>query len=133
MLGIKSSILQLVRFGINEKRRKEMKCKDAPELAALTKVVGSRKRSLTFTVCEEVTLYGRYWSGGTRHEYFAVNIETKKVIKAPDCWNPLRNVENVTVPIPEGIVIVEAGTFCGKPSVPHIYINPINTAKLLPA
>jgi len=109
-----------------------LKTKEAPELTALVKIVGSKKRSLSFSVCEKVKLYGRYWSGGTKNEYTAIHLKTKKVARASDAWNPMFDVKAVNVPIPEDVVIVQHGWFCGKPATPHIYINPANAAMLLP-
>lgn len=110
-----------------------IKCKDVPELAVFVKAVGSRKQSLTFTVCEKVNLFGRYWNGGSRSEYVAVDIATMKMSQAEHAYNPLVDSESVTIPLPEGIVIIRIGTFCGKPATPHIFINPANAAKLIKA
>lgn len=83
--------------------------------------VGTRKRKCVVTEDKAgtpITLYS-YWDGGSRDEYCA--------------WN--RNGQAITLPIsgapgftqprapwtPEaGDVLVEFGTFCGKPATPRV-------------
>jgi hypothetical protein len=35
--------------------------------------------------------------------------------------------------LPEGFVLVEAGTFLGKPATAKVFLNPANITKILPA
>lgn len=93
-----------------------------------------------------------FWDGGSRSEFAIVELATMQRKQLPTRTHPyfdvaahgLTNAENDVVAVdhvgnvtlkqlPAGYVVVEAGTFCGKPATAHIYVNPENLVKLLPA
>ncbi len=93
-----------------------------------------------------------YWDGGSRSEYVVVDMATGKRHALPTHSHPyfdvsrrgLASTENADVQVdhvgnvtlkhlPEGLALVEAGTFCGKPATAFIRVNAANMAKLLPA
>jgi len=93
-----------------------------------------------------------YWDGGSRSEFALVELATMVRKPLPTRTHPffevaargmanqesevlkVDHVGNVSLKVlPEGFALVEAGTFCGKPATAHVYLNPANMAKLLPA
>lgn len=111
--------------------------KDHPELLAVVRAVDPsyRKPKAVVRVGETVTLSGTYWSGGTRSTYTAVSLATKQSSGAPQ-YNPPQfggPASDPIVTLPEGAVIVETGTFCGKKATAVINVHPANVAKVLPA
>jgi hypothetical protein len=93
-----------------------------------------------------------YWDGGSRQEYAVVELATMQRKPIPTSSHPYfdiarhgmanqdngivetDHVGNVTLKVlPEGFALVQAGYFCGKPATAHVYLNPANLAKLLPA
>jgi len=92
-----------------------------------------RKHDCIISAAEFVTLQGTYWSGGSRTTYTAVNLLTMQSSGAAQ-YNPPQfggPQTDLKVPIPEGVAIVSTGTFCGKKAAAHVYLNPLNMAKLL--
>lgn len=93
-----------------------------------------KKRKAFLSVADKVELYGTYWDGGTRNTYTAVNLATGAVVTGPQ-YNPPQfggPRENPIVEIPEGIVIVKTGVFCGRTAFATVYVNPKNATKFLP-
>lgn len=98
---------------------------------------GYRRQKVRIVIAEQVTFYDLNWSGGTRNEYHAVDLETVRTIGDMSRWNaaaPWSNkVEGTTAQIPPGIVVVRTGFFCGKVSMATIYVHPDNAPRMLPA
>lgn len=57
-------------------------------ISSVAQQVGYRRREFKLVVCESVTLQDLNWSGGTRSEYHAVELETDKVLSAPSINRP---------------------------------------------
>lgn len=93
-----------------------------------------------------------YWDGGSRDEFSIVELSTLRRIPVPNSTHPYYDIAsrgmanqsdgvvetdhvgNVTLNVlPEGFALVAAGTFCGKPTTAHVYLNPANLVKLLPS
>lgn len=91
-----------------------------------------------------------YWSGGSRPQYVLIDIVTKQIKTLPNASHPyfdiaakglsnketdavkVDHVGNVTLQfLPDGIALIEAGTFCGKPAIAYVYLNENNFNKLL--
>lgn len=87
-----------------------------------------------------------YWDGGSKSSFVLVELATMRVKPLPTSSHPYFDLHaasgqtpDVTIErgvvtlnrLPEGIALVEAGTFCGKPSTAHVYLNPANLTKLL--
>lgn len=93
-------------------------------------------RTFKAEVCESATLTDTYWSGGTRSTYRMIELATGKAtepngIAAPHHFGG--TLEGKTVPVSPGFVLVEHVIFCGKDHGLRFYVNPADTAKLLPA
>lgn len=92
-----------------------------------------------------------YWDGGTREEFVLVELATLKRKPLPTSTHPyfdiaaqgLANTGNLAVSVdhvgnitlrflPDGIALVSAGYFCGKPATARVFLNQANMAKLLP-
>lgn len=95
-----------------------------------------------------------YWDGGSRSEYAIVNLVTGERKNLPTATHPyfdiaarrllntstndgyvsVDHVGNVRLnALPDGYVLVQAGTFCGVPATAHLFLNDANLIKLLPA
>jgi len=93
-----------------------------------------------------------YWDGGSRDEYAIVDLSTMTKAPMPTVGHPYFEVKGAGVPtgedqyvivdhvgnvtlksLPQGYVLVRAGTFCGKPSTAHVYAHASDLTKLLPA
>ena len=79
---------------------------------------GYRKHKAIIRPCESVTLSGGYWDGGSRSTYFGVTIDGREV---PLRYNTSPGMFNGNAPdrvalLEPGLVVLEAGTFCGKPA-----------------
>lgn len=93
-----------------------------------------------------------YWDGGSRAEYAMVDLVTGRRVALPTNTHPWYDIAraglaggedsavvvdhrgNVTLKyLPEGVALVQAGTFCGKPATAMVILNPANMAKLLGA
>ena len=88
-----------------------------------------RKKKVIVSISESITLHDLNWSGGTRAEYRACTIDGRSLdnqynMSAPAPWN--NPFEGLSFKIPEGIIIAQAGFFCGKPSLLHLTVNPVN-------
>ena len=88
-------------------------------------------------VCTEMTIPmdAGLWSGGSRAEYSAINLENGKSMPfqgsnlAP--WDGGRRDHKVTI-VP-GMAVVLHSMFCGKDMGLTFYIHPDNATKMLPA
>jgi hypothetical protein len=107
--------------------------RDTREVKQLASRIGYRKKQYALNVTEKVTLQGLNWSGGSRTQYTAVSLythdsDTPVLSVAPPWNNPF---EGATIEIPLGVVILEHGHFCGKPSVMVVHVRPENAPRLL--
>jgi hypothetical protein len=106
----------------------------AKDFAQLCKAIGYKKRKVMVRVCEEVSLSGVNWSGGTKYDYTAYDLVTGKTSTptldrhAP--WDA-RNPEGTVVPVPENVVICKHGFFCGQAAMMYIHVHPKNAPALL--
>lgn len=92
-----------------------------PKVKELT---GSKKRSFYFEPANTVTPRGG-WSGGSRSCYTAIEWRTGKpyAFHIGDQWS----IQAKQQVLPAGVILIETGTFCGKPATPRIYCNPTET------
>jgi hypothetical protein len=129
--------------------------KTAPEVKALIQRAfpGYKKHSAFLSVFgEHGKSINSYWDGGSRDTYTLVEIGTGRIKPLPTSSHPyfdiarqgmlnadspdvsVDHVGNVTLKhLPEGLALIQSGTFCGKPATAHVYLPAANMAKLLPA
>lgn len=129
--------------------------KSAPELKRLVLAAfpDYRKKSVFLSVFGERGVnVNSYWDGGSRAVYALVEMATMRRKALPTGSHPyfdissrglagqetpdvaVDHVGNVTLKrLPEGIALIEGGTFCGKPATAHIRVNAANMAKYLTA
>ena len=128
--------------------------KDAPELkqVILAAFPSYRKKTCFFSAFNGEQNINSYWDGGSRDEYAVVELASMRRIPMPMASHPYFDVAvhglasketeavrsdhagNIYLKVlPVGFALVSAGTFCGKPATAHIYFNPDNLAKYLPA
>lgn len=91
-----------------------------------------RKHKAIINPCEIITLTGGYWDGGSRTTYFAVTTDGREVPlrynTAPGLFNG--NAPDRAVILEPGLVVLSAGTFCGKPATVGIHATPETLAQL---
>lgn len=93
-----------------------------------------KKHSAFVSIATAVTLSGTYWDGGSRDTYTAVNLanftrNTSPQFAPPQFGGPR---EAPRIELPDDVVIVRTGTFCGKKATAHVYVKAFNVTKLLP-
>ncbi len=95
------------------------------DLARIVRLVGSKKRkAIIARPCTEVRISNSYWDGGSRSDYFLVDVKHMTYRNIPGV-SPMQYggpKEDPVVKLEPGFAVVEAGTFCGKPATPTIYI-----------
>ena len=88
-----------------------------------------RKRTVFISASDKTTIRDVNWSGGTKSVYKACSLDGRPLkttvnMGGPASWeNPFEGLE---INIPPGMVIVQGGHFCGKPSTLFITINPVD-------
>ena len=128
--------------------------KSAPEVRRVVEAAfpSYRKHKAYISAFNGGVNINSYWDGGSRDEYAIVELASLQRRSLPTSSHPyfdvarhgsvnaetatvsVDHVGNITLKIlPEGFALVAAGTFCGKPATAHIYLNPANMAKYLPA
>lgn len=109
-----------------------------------------RKRDAVVTVWGGSHSINSYWDGGSRSEYAIIELATLQRHPLPTSTHPyfdvaarglanaqdehisIDRVGNVTLKhLPDGFVLVQAGTFCGKPATAYVRVPPNNMPKLL--
>lgn len=96
-------------------------------LAEIVRLVGSRKRRVIMSrPATTVTLSGTYWSGGSRSDYWLVDLNTNQAQPLAHA-NPSQfggPVQDPEIQLQPNQVVVKTGVFCGKPATPTIYPHP---------
>lgn len=123
----------------------------APEVKAVVQAAfPSYRKHNAYIGAFYPTRINSYWDGGSRAEFALVELATLRCKPLPTASHPYFDVmargipagenEAVTVDtagnvmlkiLPEGIALVEAGTFCGKAATARVSLHPNNLAKLL--
>lgn len=87
-----------------------------------------RGRKFRLEYRDSVTLHGRYWSGGSKSDWMAVNLETRQAFapeiggfENPPQFGGLRS--DPKIDIPPGVAIVEHVIFCGKDLGLRVYVR----------
>jgi len=83
---------------------------------------------------ETVTLWGLNWCGGSINHYKACTFAGEYLgdtERFSMMWPGDNTAESKVVPIPQGVVIVKGGWFCGKVSTLYLYVNPADMPKYL--
>lgn len=113
--------------------------KEQPELARLIKSAfpGYKKREATIAPFTSANI-NSYWDGGSRSEYVLIDVATGRRLALPTSSHPyfdvarygaegensilkIDHVGNMTLlAVPPNAVLIEAGTFCGKPATARI-------------
>ena len=99
------------------------------DLANIVKLVSKKRKAIVSRPTTEVSITGSYWDGGSRSDYFLIHIESKTVTPiagvAPVQFGGPK--EDPVQKIEPGYAVVCAGTFCGKPATPTVYLRPDST------
>ena len=118
----------MVQFGTlgqeNQREKMILELKNRPKLKELVRKAfpGYRKRSVSVSKSESVSLSGASWSGGSRSYYSAVNLSTGETVSlSGQAWNE-KNAPVAT--IAPGTAIAESGIFCGKKATLILTFHP---------
>lgn len=99
--------------------------KDLPqEIRSALKRLGYRKHKAILSLCTGVEIYGTQWDGGSRHEYTlfdAAGTPCNRLYQSGTWMKPEQTERHLNATYP---MVIEAGTFCGKPGTAYIYIHP---------
>jgi len=107
-----------------------LKLCDYPTLRVLMREAfpSYRKKSVIVTDYPqtEVTLSGTFWDGGSRSSYCRVHLHTPTVehLSAPSSPPQFGGAPAPTAKLDETSMVVELGTFRGKPATAHIFALP---------
>jgi hypothetical protein len=111
-----------------------------PSIAAIVKATFPtyRRKKVLIWHTGSVTLTDLNWSGGTRKEYRACSISRDGTyVGSLDHFNarpPWDNkAEGKKIDIPQGIIVVEGGYFCGNESILYLHVNPQDLPKYIEA
>jgi len=98
---------------------------------------GYRKKNVFVSATTKVTIGGLNWDGGSRSEFAGCTVagESTGNLSRYSRFAPWdrRQLHGVEVLLESGLIIVEAGYFCGKPATAHLYVHPDDMPKLLPS
>ena len=94
--------------------------------AAEAALLGARRRKATLAVVEagsEVECTGTYWDGGSRSAYALLDTATRRLSAVPCPTDPPQfgGGDAPRVSIEAGAVLVQCGTYCGKPGYPTVH------------
>ena len=126
--------------------------KEAPEVFRVVRAAfpDYRKKKVAVEVFGPHRI-NSYWGGGSRSEYCLVDLSTMQRKPLPTSTHPffdvmrktgpgendaiqVDSVGNVTLKVlPNGVALVEAGTFCGKPATAVVMVNAGTLTPMLPA
>jgi hypothetical protein len=81
-----------------------------------------RKRKVSLNVTSAVSLDNGYWDGGSRSKWSQHDAQGNRLVplRYPTAPAPFSNAAVPTVSLVNGLLIVEDGTFCGKPATLRI-------------
>lgn len=78
-----------------------------------------------------VNTYGTWWDGGSKEEYRFVRLADGVCRSSGAPTQPFGPVTSVELTLTPGEVVVQTGTFCGKPSTMHVYCHPDDLCRVL--
>lgn len=97
---------------------------DSAMVKRIKKAFAYRKRTVVVTLAKSLQLQGTWWDGGSRDVYTVYNLTTGAKKSTP-VHVPFSGTPTAPVwEIERGTVVVQTGTFCGKPATMCIWIHP---------
>ena len=88
-----------------------------PMTAKARELSGSRKKQFRFSEGPDVVNVDSYWDGGSRSSFAVLNINTGLEV-LPQGNAPFGAHGRLGYKLVPGDVVIETGTFCGKPATP---------------
>jgi len=123
--------------------------KSAPEVQRIIRAaLPDYKKHAAFLSEFSAVSINSFWDGGSRSTFILIDLATLQVKSLPTSSHPYFDMQStsgenqdvivergcVTLKrLPEGIALIEAGTFRGKQATAHVYINSVNLTKLIGA
>lgn len=99
--------------------------KTAKALIALCDERCARKKHYFLDTLHYPMDMASYWDGGTRDVYHIVDLKTRRVARLPSnhpMFEPGRPY-TLARPLPENLIVIQTGVFCGKTATAHIYVH----------
>ena len=96
------------------------------KLASIVKLVSKKRKAILAKPKTAVPISGTYWDGGSRSDWFLINLASMKAVplahqNPPQFGGPK---EDPIQPLEPGYALICAGVFCGKPATPVVYFHP---------
>ncbi|MHC4120987.1 MAG: hypothetical protein ACYSWO_26160 [Planctomycetota bacterium] len=92
----------------------------------------SRKRSVFVTITESGTDNANtWWDGGSRRVLSRLDLATGEIVGIAGTNPPQFGGKVVDIPMARGYVIIDCGTFCGKPATPRLYVHPSDVGAVI--
>lgn len=108
--------------------------RQASEFRSICTQLGYRKRHVNIVSATSVTLQNLNWDGGSRNEYSAVDLREGTVKRSPNLGmaHPMENeYEGAKIAMRKDVIILQHGTFMGKPATMTIFCHPDNFPYLI--
>ena len=86
------------------------------------RAAGTRKKSFSLDTTTSPRCTDSYWSGGSRSDFVVQNIDTGLNYRPPGGQFPWNTPNDYT--LQPGDVLIETGTFMGKPATPRFLCRP---------
>jgi hypothetical protein len=93
----------------------------------------TRKKHVAIVCRSQCSLYGGYWDGGSRTEWFQLDLQTgqRERLTYPTSPPQFGGGDAPTVSVPRGKAIVSGGVFCGKDATLRLHVNAHDIPELL--
>jgi hypothetical protein len=93
-------------------------------LPACVRAFTRKKFAHVILVRGTVTTHGSYWDGGSRDEFAWVRLSGGMVTRPAVPTSPFHGGPRTDITPAPGWVLVEYGTFCGKPATIRVHVHP---------
>lgn len=99
---------------------------------SIGKYLRTKKHNVFVYAMNEVTLSNGHWDGGSRSQYYGIDIVTGNAfhLDYPTTPEMFGGSEPSTIALEQGKAIIRTGTFQGKEATSAIYVLPCDLPKL---
>lgn len=101
-----------------------------PSNAKARDLTDSRKKQFRFSSGHSIVNVDSYWDGGSRSFYRVVNIDTGLSVE-PQGNAPFGANGRLGYGLIKGDIVIETGTFCGKPATPTLMCRADDETRVL--
>lgn len=101
-----------------------------PNSTKTKQLTGSRKRQCTFSPGHTSVNVNSYWDGGSKSSYVVFNIDSGMEV-LPVGNAPFMTSGRLDYTLIIGDIVIETGTFCGKPATPRFMCRTEDSERVL--